>query len=128
MIAQRARERNVFSEATWADILNPEGPYVVPPDSLRAFSATTPMISPTNIKQHGNPIHVSLRAGSRRLPPRYHAPVKPAFIPQVFRHIVFLALLQQAVGDLSVAQSHDVNTDWHALTASHLMATDFTVP
>ena len=69
LIAQRARERNVFSDATWADILNPEGPYVIPPDSFRAFAATAPLISPTNIRRHGNPIHVSLRAGSRRVPP-----------------------------------------------------------
>ena len=43
----------------------------------------------------------------------------------MFRHIIFLALLQQSIGDLSVTPPYNVgDTDWHALTASHLLATD----
>jgi len=124
LIAQRARERNVFSEATWADILNPEGPYVVPPASLRAFAAAQPHPH-SNIPRHRTPIHVSLRAGSRRSPPNSCAPMKPAFTLQMFRHIIFLALLQQSIGDLSGIHTPVMdNTDWNAFTASHLMATD----
>ena len=125
LIAQRARERHTFCEDTWADILNPDGPNRLPPTPLRAFTSIPSMI-PTSVRQHGFPLQSRFCAGSRRSSPSQHRHADPALLPQIFRHICFLAVLQQALAELPTSQV-SVH-DWRAFNASSLMATDPVAP
>jgi hypothetical protein len=79
------------------------------------------------VHKHGTPVHASLRAGSRRPPLRQHASTKAAFIPQIFRHICFLALLQQAVSEITPTMYPSIDSPtWSAFAASPLISTDLT--
>ena len=122
LIAQRARTQHSFSEATWADLLAPEVSSIHHSVQSSAFF-TSSLNQPS---KPCVPIHASLRAGSRAPPIRRRVTPKPALLPQVFRQICFLALLQQAVGALTPPLLTHANCPtWNAFAASPLISTDF---
>ena len=121
LIAQRAHSQHRFSEATWADILVPEVSSVHPSVQQSAFFTNSHRPTKTGV-----PIHASLRAGSRGTPIRHRVKPQPAFIPQVFRQICFLALMQQAVCAMPNPLLTNSNCPtWSAFAASPLLSTDF---
>jgi hypothetical protein len=113
LIAARARQREVFSDATWADIDSVQGPIAPPPNvSVRAFAAVP-------ILKSGTPVHATWIAGSRRAPHRPSSP-KPAFAPQLLRHLCFLAIMKDTFASLAALQAPGVS----AFAASPMLSVD----
>jgi hypothetical protein len=52
------------------------------------------------ILKSGTPVHVSLTAGSRRVPHRPSSPPVPALLPSMLRQLCFLAILKDSCASL----------------------------
>ena len=116
LLAARAQSREAFCAATWADICSVDGP-ITPPDPGGGRAYTPP-----RVMHSGTPIAAAFKAGSRRGLGRAVRSRAPAVLPQLLRHICFMALMQQAAGALSTIDAHLYPT-FQALGASPLITT-----
>ena len=107
-------------------------PFVLPPGliSVLWMALSLPLIPVVDVltpplarvMHSGTPIAAAFKAGSRRGLGRAVRSRAPAVLPQLLRHICFMALMQQAAGALSTIDAHLYPT-FQALGASPLITT-----